>query len=120
MSQTLPASMINSFRKRQDPSIMTDSYQMIVSCIDIVSKCVSHVYRTRQGEQDAVRDKYYHDHAINALGLDMQRMADYEAELSEENFELVKRLGLFEDELQSLQMQYEKTDKLKDEYQAKY
>lgn len=99
---------------------MTDSYQMIVSCIDIVSKCVSHVDRTRMGEQDAVRNKDYQDHAINALRLDMQRMADYEAELSEENFELVKRLGLFEDELQNLQMQYNKTDKLKDEYQAKY
>ena len=68
--------------------MLSDSYKMIGSCIDQVSKAVSQIERVRFNHAELNREKDFLSHTIQSLKLELTKLTEYEQNLAEENVEL--------------------------------
>lgn len=89
--------------------MLADSYKMIGTCIDNVSKAVSQIERARFNHADLHREKDFLSHTMNSLKLDNQTLRDNQQSLLADNMELgrrrspVKRVSAFKQALASKQ-----------------
>ena len=71
--------------------MLSDSYKMIGSCIDQVSKAVSQIERVRFTHAENNREKDFLTHANQSLKLELNKLTEYDQTLKAENMELCKR-----------------------------
>ncbi len=77
--------------------MLSDSYKMIGSCIDQVSKAVSQIERVRFSHAETNREKDFLSHTIATLKLELAKMNEYEQKLSKENVELGRKRSASEE-----------------------
>jgi hypothetical protein len=94
--------------------VLERSYKTISNCLDNVSRATSQLERLRFSFSEQGREKDFMAHTIQSLKLDLTKMTEYDQNLTEENLELVKRLGMFEDENRNLSNHARQVEELKE------
>lgn len=78
------------------------------------------VEKTKAAVADTNREFDHVSHQHNTLKLEIQKLTDYETQLEDENYELVKRLGLFEEEVEYLKTTNNKLEISRKDYEDKF
>lgn len=93
--------------------LVSNGFEFIVSGINLVDKA-------RVFTAESNRDIDQLSHQNNTLKLEIKKLTEYEAQIQEENYELVRRLGLFEEEMDLTHGLISKLEKAKDNIEEKY
>lgn len=119
MTQTLQAvaqvkSMVADFISSKNPDMMKQVPTLCSASLDNVSKGYSLLEKVKSAHLDSARDKDQLQYTINSQKLEMAKLSDYDIELAQENYELVKRLGLFEEEIRDLELKATKAEEMRE------
>lgn len=108
-------SSISEFISSKDPELLTELPRQSTTSLDILSKSYNLLDRIKNTYTETNRDKEQLMFNLNSQKLEMNKFADYEQQLAEENYELVNRLGLFEQELRAMEDKVANAERIKEE-----
>jgi chromosome segregation ATPase len=108
-------SSISEFISSKDSELLTELPRQSTTSLDILSKSYNLLDRIKNTYTETNRDKEQLMFNLNSQKLEMNKLADYEQQLAEENYELVNRLGLFEQELRAMEDKVANAERIKEE-----
>lgn len=101
--------------KSKDVSLLNDTYKFITKSIDQLTKGMKYSERAKVLNNDIARERDHNAFVLNNLKLELNKLTEYDTQLSSENYELVKRAGVFEEQIQMLEQQVKRGDDVRKE-----
>ena len=94
---------------------MSENYKVLGACFDKVSKTRVMVEKIKFNHGEIHRDKERMTRTIHSLRMEMDKLTEYDSQLTEENMELLRRLSFFEEENRQMANTNKKIEAFKDE-----
>lgn len=108
-------SLVGDSPNRKTDKQLDESYKVLGDCMDKLSLALAKLTKGNAIAGVLAREKDNQTHGVASLRLEVDRLTDYANEVTAENNELMGRLGLFEDEIVSLQQKARQATEAKEE-----